>query len=121
MKNEVKTTNIRFNLGKEIQKKAWQYLQTMDKKKFKSYSNAVSIAIVYFFERYYRSENDPYLETREKEEKFIERIVSSVESSIEKSLPFFLSGCAAVINSSSFPPPEKSKPEENFDWDFLGE
>ena len=71
MKNEVKTTNIRFNLGKEIQKKAWQYLQTMDKKKFKSYSNAVSIAIVYFFERYYRSENDPYLETREKEEKFM--------------------------------------------------
>ena len=43
---EVRTTNLRFNLGKESQRKAWQYLQTMDKSAFKSYSQAVATAVL---------------------------------------------------------------------------
>jgi len=123
MNTETKSTNIRFNLEKDIPNRAWNYLQTMDRKKFKSYSYAVAVALVYFFERYYKSENDPYFETREREEKFVERIISSVESSIEKALPLFLSGCAAGINHSASPPSpaEKTETEENLDWDFLGE
>ena len=42
---EIRTTNLRFNLDKEIQNKAWRYLQTMDKRKFKSYSQAVAVAV----------------------------------------------------------------------------
>lgn len=49
---EVRTTNLRFNLGKEPQRKAWQYLQTMDKSVFKSYSQVVATAVVDYFDRY---------------------------------------------------------------------
>lgn len=38
MRNNIRSTNLRFNLDKDLQRKAWQYLQTMDKSTFKSYS-----------------------------------------------------------------------------------
>ena len=36
MSENIRSTNLRFNLDKDVQNRAWQYLQTMDKKKFKS-------------------------------------------------------------------------------------
>lgn len=53
---EVRTTNLRFNLGKESHRKAWQYLQTMDKSVFKSYSQAVATAVV-DWEKQYKYKN----------------------------------------------------------------
>lgn len=91
-KNHIRSTNVRFNLDKEMQNRAWQYLQTMDKQKFKSYSNVIAISLVDYFERYYRSQDDPYLENREREEQFINRIVSSVGNVMEKTFPVFLAG-----------------------------
>ena len=38
---EIRTTNLRLNLEKPIQRQAWEYLQTMDKAVFKSYSQAI--------------------------------------------------------------------------------
>lgn len=70
---EVRTTNLRFNLGKESQRKAWQYLRTMDKSVFKSYSQAVATAVVDYFDRYYQTQDDPYLETRAREEQFVQQ------------------------------------------------
>ena len=72
---EVRTTDLRFNLGKESQRKAWQYLQTMDKSVFKSYSQAVATAVVDYFDLYYQTQDDPYLETRACEEQFVQQIV----------------------------------------------
>ena len=77
MGENIRSTNLRFNLDKETQNRAWQYLQTMDKHRFKSYSNVISIALVDYFDRYYRSQDDPYLETREREERFVDQIVAS--------------------------------------------
>ena len=34
-------TNIRLNLCDEQDRKAWEYLQTMDRQKYKSYTKAV--------------------------------------------------------------------------------
>ena len=31
MRNNIRSTNLRFNLEKDLQRKAWEYLQTMDK------------------------------------------------------------------------------------------
>ena len=67
MSENIRSTNLRFNLEKDTQKQAWQYLQTMDKQHFKSYSNVIAVALVEYFERYYRSQDDPYFETRERE------------------------------------------------------
>ena len=58
-------TNIRLNLCDEQDRQAWEYLQTMDRKKYKSYTRAVVVALNDYFSREYRNEADPYLETRE--------------------------------------------------------
>ena len=60
MQNNIRNTNLRFNLGKEQQRRAWEYLQTMDRQDFKSYSQVISLALVDYFDRYYRTQADPY-------------------------------------------------------------
>ncbi len=42
-------------------------------------------------------EYDPYLETREKEERFVQKIVEAVEHTLGNVLPLFLSGYAAAL------------------------
>ena len=66
MQNHIRNTNLRFNLDKDQQRRAWEYLQTMDRQNFKSYSQVISLALVDYFDRYYRTQADPYLETRER-------------------------------------------------------
>lgn len=97
MSENVKSTNLRFNLDKTADRKAWEYLQTMDKEEFRSYSHAVATSVNYFFDRYYQSKDDPYLETREKEERFVQKIVEAVEHTLGNVLPLFLSGYAAAL------------------------
>lgn len=97
MSENVKSTNLRFNLDKAADKKAWEYLQTMNKEEFHSYSHAVVVCINYFFDRYYQKQDDPYLETREKEERFVGKIVEAVEHTLGNVLPLFLSGYAAAL------------------------
>ncbi len=123
MSENIRSTNLRFNLDKEVQNRAWQYLQTMDKQRFKSYSNVIAVALVDYFDRYYRSQDDPYLETREREERFVNQIVASVETAMEKTLPVFLAGCVAGLSQTAVitAPAVQQEPDEEPDWDFLGE
>ena len=127
MQNNIRNTNLRFNLGKEQQRRAWEYLQTMDRQDFKSYSQVISLALVDYFDRYYRTQADPYLETREREELFVKQIVDAVENSLKQALPLFLSGLTAGMAQrepqirASFSTPENSQPDSDVDWDFLGE
>ena len=95
MQNNIRNTNLRFNLDKEQQRRAWEYLQTMDRQDFKSYSQVISLALIDYFDRYYRTQADPYLETREREELFVKQIVDAVENSLKQALPLFLSGLTA--------------------------
>ena len=95
MQNNIRNTNLRFNLNKDQQRKAWEYLQTMNRQDFKSYSNVISIALVFYFDRYYRTQADLYLETREREELFVKQIVDAVENSLKQALPLFLSRLTA--------------------------
>ena len=127
MQNNIRNTNLRFNLDKEQQRKAWEYLQTMNRQNFKSYSQVIALALVDYFDRYYRTQSDPYLETREREELFVKQIVGAVENSLKQALPLFLSGLTAGMvqrepqTRASFPTPENSQPDSDVDWDFLGE
>lgn len=95
MQNNIRNTNLRFNLDKDQQRKAWEYLQTMNRQDFKSYSQVIALALVDYFDRYYRTQSDPYLETREREELFVKQIVGAVENSLKQALPLFLSGLTA--------------------------
>ena len=123
MIENIRRTNLRLNLEKDSQKRAWQYLQTMDKQQFKSYSNVIAVALVEYFDRYYRSQDDPYFETREREERFVNQIISSVESAMERTLPVFLAGCMAGLSQASHNTTSvvQQEPDAELDWDFLGE
>ena len=71
----VHSTNLRFNTEKETQRQAWEYLQGMDKRQFKSYSQVISAALVEYFERQTKLRDDPFLETREREDRFVILII----------------------------------------------
>lgn len=80
-------TNIRLNLCEEQDRLAWEYLQTMDREKYKSYTKAVVAALNDYFSRMYRNEADPYLETREKEDVFLERVETAIREGVKESVP----------------------------------
>ena len=44
--SQIHSTNLRLNMDKESHRKAWEYLQAMDKRQFKSYSNVIALALV---------------------------------------------------------------------------
>ena len=78
-------TNIRLNLDREADRKAWEYLQNMDRTKYKSYSRAIVIAVNDYFDRQERMKKDHYLETREKEDAFLDKVLTTIEQGLKAS------------------------------------
>ena len=83
MSKRVACTVLRMNLEKEADRQAWEYLQRLDRKAHKSYSHAIVTAINDFFGRQERLLNDPYLETREKEDAFLQRVLEAIAKGVE--------------------------------------
>ena len=83
-------TNIRLNLLDEADRQAWEYLQTMNRKKYKSYTRAVVAAVNDYFGREYEKEEDPYLETREKEDAFLRQLQNAIKEGVKESVPMLL-------------------------------
>ena len=77
-KENVKALCLRFDLADEYERRAYAYLQKQDKSEFSSYTKLVARAVNEFFERRARLADDPYFETREKEDAFIARILDAV-------------------------------------------
>ena len=80
-KENVKALCLRFNLSDEDDRRAYGYLQDRDKAEFGSYTKLVSRAVNEFFERRSRLADDPYFETREKEDAFIARVLEAARCS----------------------------------------
>ena len=80
-KENVKALCLRFDLADEEERKAYDYLQDRDKAEFGSYTKLVSRAVNEFFERRSKLKDDPYFETREKEDAFIARVLDVVRHS----------------------------------------
>lgn len=85
MNNKIINTNIRFNLTKADDRRAWKYLQSMDRSKHKSYSRVVISAINEYFEREQKLTDNPFLETQEKEDRFIQKILDTINQGLQKS------------------------------------
>lgn len=120
-----KSICLRFNPDKTLHREAWELLQSMDKDNFKSYTNAVVIAVTDYFQRYYKACDDPYFETREKEDEFVQRVLAQIGSAVEKAMPSFLAACLTGLAQPCFSAtlPEQSKQEEeitDIDLDFIG-
>ena len=80
-KENVKALCLRFDLDDEEELKAYDHLQNRDKTEYGSYTKLVSRAVNEFFERRSRLADDPYFETREKEDAFIARVLDAVRYS----------------------------------------
>ncbi|MCD7836563.1 MAG: hypothetical protein LUG83_07950 [Lachnospiraceae bacterium] len=83
-----KNHNIRFNTEKEDECRAWELLHSPKiRQMFKSQNRFVIEAVNDYYDRCVAIGNDPYLETREKEDAFAERIVETVEKKVMSNLP----------------------------------
>ena len=107
MNRRIINTNIRLNLEQEEDRRAWEYLQGMDRKQYKSYTRAVVAAINDYFGRQTRLAEDPYLETREKEDAFLQRVFETIEKGIaESKQDSLLSALMSLQNGISARPQE---------------
>lgn len=79
-------TNIRFDLSREDDRQAYEYLRGMDRTKFKSYTRAVVAALNQFFSRQEKIQADPFLETREKEDRFLSQVLDTIRDGISQSM-----------------------------------
>ena len=66
---------------------AWKYLRQRDKRQYRSYSKAVIAAVNDHFERRGRLAADPYLETREKEDAFLQRVLETIRDGLTHAAP----------------------------------
>ena len=92
MNNRVARTVLRMNLEKEADRRAWEYLQRLDRKAYKSYSHAIVTAINDFFDRQEHLLNDTYLETREKEDAFLQRVLEAIAKGIQEAAALGMTG-----------------------------
>lgn len=81
------TTTVRLNLDDEDDRRAFEHLQRLDKRQYRSYSKAIVAAVNAYFDRQERLATDPYLETREKEDAFLAKIEQTIRSSLRDSAP----------------------------------
>ena len=82
-------TNIRLDLSRKDDRQAYDYLLHMDRKQFKSYTRAVVAALTDFFSRRETQQTDPYLETREKEDRFLRQVLDTINEGIRQSMSRF--------------------------------
>lgn len=75
-------TNIRFDRNREDDRQAYEYLRNMDRTKFKSYTRAVVSALNDLFSRQEKMQADPFLETREKEDRFLQQVLDTIRDGI---------------------------------------
>ena len=122
MERTIINTNIRLNLNRLEDRRAWEYLQHLDRKRYKSYSRAVVAAINDYFSRQERLTADPYLETREKENAFLEKVLDTIREGLQSS-GAGLSGLAALLQSvpAAAHPSEPVMTDEDLDiaMDFI--
>ena len=115
-------TNIRLNLNKPEDRQAWEHLQSMDRKKYKSYSRAIVAAINDYFSRQERLANDPFLESREKEDAFLQKVLDTIREGLQSSETGF-AGLTALLQAirSASPSAKQAMADEDLDiaMDFI--
>ena len=96
--SKVLTTCFRFNMDNPEHAKAWDYLHNYDKDKIKSTNVAAIMAVNDYFDRMGKLADDPYFETRQREERFVEQIVSEVGKAFIAEMPKFLASLMLSLN-----------------------
>ncbi len=115
------TTTLRLNLENEADWEVMEHLRRLDREKYRSVNSAVITAINAYFSRQEQLEADPYLETREKEDAFLQRVIDTIQAAQS---PAPAPGLAALIQllqgtqaSPSAPAKEEVEANNSTDWD----
>ncbi len=95
----VKMTCFRFNLDNPEHAKAWGYLHDFDRNMVKSGNTAVVKAVNEYFDRMQKLSDDPYFENRQREERFVQQIVSEVGKAFIAEMPKFLASLLLSLNT----------------------
>ena len=120
MSGNIVNTNLRLNLDNAEDRRAWERLRNMDRTRYKSYSRAVVAALNDFFDRQERLANDPYLETREKEEAFLQRVLDTVEHGLRSApTPDNVNAKSDSANASQTPDSEEQAAMEDTLMGFI--
>jgi len=107
------TTTLRLNLNDPDECRAWEHLRQMDKKKYRSYSKAVVTAVNDYFDRQERLEADPYLETREKEDAFLEKVLTTIREGLQASPATMAAGLVQLLQAVQPMPNTPKEPDED--------
>ena len=98
-------TTLRVRLDTPEGRKAWGYLVSRDKSRYRSYSDAIIAAVNGYFDRERQLADDPYLETREKEDAFLQKVLETVERGAQANS---LNGLAALLQNTQPAPNTKA-------------
>ena len=101
-------TTLRIKTDTPEGRKALGYLKSRDKTRYHSYSNAIIAAVNGYFDRERQLADDPYLETREKEDAFMQRILETMERGAQANP---LNGLVALLQNVQ--PAQDTKAIEN--------
>ena len=119
--SEIFTTTLRLNLENADDRRAWEYLRAMDRTQYRSYSSAIVTAINDYFSRQERLADDPFLETRKRQDAFLGEIKDTIRESLQTS-GAGIGGLAALLQSAQpAPKQDEAMSEEAFDtaMDFI--
>jgi hypothetical protein len=83
---------VRFYANNPKHKEAWEYLHKLDKEICSSQQDFIIDAINSYYHKMAELKDDPYLETREREEEFIKRITHGVMEQLTADLPKVVGG-----------------------------
>lgn len=97
---QIYTTTLRLNLENEADRRAWEHLQSLDRREYRSVSKAVVSAVNAYFDRSKQLADDPYLETREKEDAFLSRIEDTISRTLQSCAPVNLGGILQLMQSA---------------------
>ncbi len=97
---QIYTTTLRLNLNNEADRKAWEHLKKLDKQEYRSVSRAIVAAVNAYFGREAQLSDDPYLETREKEDAFLNRIEETITRSLQSCAPVNLDGIFQLMQGA---------------------
>lgn len=115
------TTTLRLNLDNEEDRRAYEYLRLRNRKRYRSYSSAVVAAVNKHFSRQERLVADPFLETRERQEAFLQEVKDTVREAVQSS-GIRLGGSAALLQSvQPAPQPDDAMSDESYNtaMDFI--
>ena len=117
---QIYTTTLRLNLEKEADWEAWEHLRRVDRKQYHSVNSAVIAAVNAYFSRKEQLEADPYLETREKEDAFLEKVMETLQEGLRQAtVPGLVPLLQLLQGAQAGTPAPAKEPEANTgtDWD----